>query len=102
MVTRVEGTVNGDHVIFKRLTGDQWQATVPSNVNGIYIIEMTAWDEAGNIDHIAKYMLMYDPVNLCAQLIPIPYYAEVEPDHYTATVSLSDYFAELQSTSCRG
>lgn len=102
MVIKVEGNVNGYNVVFQKVAGDQWQAKVPSNITGIYIVEMTAWDEAGNVDHIAKYMLMYDPVNLCAKLIPLQYTAGIIPSKYTARVFLSDYFAEVQVSCCGG
>lgn len=95
MVARVEGIVNGAPVIFKRVYGNQWETEVPASLNGVYVLEMTAYDEAGNIDHISKYLLMYDPVNLCASLVPCPYQAELVPDVWQASVTLSDYYAEL-------
>ena len=48
MVVRLTGTVNGDDVIFRRMEGDEWEATVPASLNGTYILDMTAYDEAGN------------------------------------------------------
>ena len=54
MVTRVEGVINGDSVIFKRTVGNQWEAEVPASLNGIYILEMTAYDEAGNMAYTSS------------------------------------------------
>ena len=101
MVARVEGIVNGDPVIFQRTTGDQWEAQVPASLNGTYVLEMTAYDEAGNIDHISRYLLMYDPINLCASLLPYPYYTEQIESNYSADVYCSDYYAVLEKSCCR-
>ena len=95
MVSRVEGIVNGDPIIFSRVVGDQWEAQVPASLNGTYVLEMTAWDEAGNMANRAFYLLAYDPVNLCASLIPLPYAAAVDPGSWSAAVRLSDYCAQL-------
>lgn len=92
MVARVEGIVNGFPVIFRRVTGDQWKAQVPRSLNGTYTLEMTAYDEAGNMAYTARYLLAYDPVNLCASLIPLPYETELEAGEWGAEAVLSDYF----------
>ena len=102
MVTRVEGIVNGDPVIFQRVVGDQWEAQVPSSLNGTYVIEMTAWDEAGNMAFTTRYLLQYDPVNLCVKLMQIPYVAELEPEKWKKTIKLSDFYAELIESVCGG
>lgn len=96
MVVRVEGVVNGDPVIFQRKVGDQWEAQVPASLNGTYVLEMTAWDDAGNMAYVARYLLMYDPVNLCAKLVPLPYAAELESDAWSVEAYLSDYCAQLE------
>ena len=77
MVVRVEGIINGDPIIFQRIVGDQWEAKAPASLDGTYVLEMTAWDEAGNMANRAFYLLAYDPINLCASLIPLPYSAAV-------------------------
>lgn len=102
MVARVEGIVNSDPVIFNRVVGDQWEAEVPSSLNGTYVVEMTAWDEAGNMAHKSMYLLQYDPINLKSKLIPFPYSSCFEKEiSYCSNVLVSDYFAVLENeTSC--
>lgn len=95
MVARVEGIVNGDPIKFNRVVGGQWEAQVPASLNGSYVLEMTAWDEAGNMAHRAFYLLAYDPINLCASLIPLPYVAAVEQGQWTAAEHLSNYCAQM-------
>lgn len=102
MVVWVEGIVNGDPVVFKRVVGDQWEAQVPSSLNGIYIIEMKAYDDAGNMAYTARYLLAYDPANLCVKLVLIPYTAELQPENWEASVKLSGFYAELVEPVCYG
>lgn len=102
MVARVEGIVNGDPVIFNRVVGDQWESKVPASLNGTYVVEMTAWDEAGNMAHKSMYLLQYDPINLKSKLIPFPYSSRFEKEiSYCSNILVSDYFAVLENeTSC--
>lgn len=46
MVARLEGKVDGRDVAFVRKHGDVWEAIVPADLDGTYIVELTAWDEA--------------------------------------------------------
>ena len=48
MVVRLEGKVQGQDVIFEHVQGDDWEAVIPPTLNGIYIVSLTAWDDAGN------------------------------------------------------
>lgn len=96
MVTRVEGVINGDYVIFKRTVGNQWEAEVPASLNGIYILEMTAYDEAGNMAYTSKYMLLYDPDNLRASLIPYQYQSDLINRKYDSGVYISKYYSQIQ------
>lgn len=119
MVVRLEGSVNGENVIFQRVYGDVWETSVPSSLDGTYVIDMTAYDEAGNEAYWAKYILTIDLTSLCAHLTKHPYQAEILPEHYsadlcsrdreyraeivqelTADVTLGNYYAELMKGRC--
>ena len=78
MVARLEGKVDGRDVAFVRK-------------HGAYIVELTAWDDAGNYCFVLKWLLMFDPSSLCAHLIPCPYQAEVVPPLF---------YAELLQPAC--
>lgn len=83
MVVKLTGNVNGDSIIFTRTEGDTWRSTVPSTLNGIYVVDLLAVDEAGNEAYWAKYILTVDLTALCVHLEPCPYQAELlEPDYY--------------------
>lgn len=87
MVVKLTGVVNGDNVIFQRKDGDVWEATIPKNLNGEYVIELQAYDEAGNIGYAAKYIMTIDVETLCFKLEPYPYYTNI---------SLSDFYCVLK------
>lgn len=52
MVQRVFGRANDFEVIFEHQEGDWWTITVPANLEGEYIVDIYAEDEAGNVSHI--------------------------------------------------
>lgn len=91
MVARLEGKVDGRDVAFVRKRGDVWEAIVPADLDRTYIVELTAWDDAGNYCFVLKWLLMFDPSSLCAHLIPCPYQAEVVPPLF---------YAELLQPAC--
>ena len=97
MVTRLTGTVNGAAVIFQRIQGDEWEATVPSTLNGVYVVDMTAYDDAGNATYWAKYILTVDLSALCVHLVPCPYQAELLDTKFRADFLGEVYQAQLVS-----
>lgn len=96
MVVKLEGKVNGQAVIFRRKEGDWWEATIPPNLSGSYIVELTATDEAGNQGFTARYILTVDLDALCVHLSPLPYQAELEQLAYTAEISVPDFYSEVR------
>lgn len=101
MITKLEGHVNGQALIFERIAGGIWAADIPGKLVGIYIVDMTAYDDAGNVAYISKYLLAYDPQNLCVHLTPYIYDAELPEDDYNAqltddayTQSIDDLYAQ--------
>lgn len=86
MVTKVIGKVNGQQVIYEREEGDKWIVTVPFDLDGMYVIQITAYDEAGNIAYCTKMLLIVDPATLCVSLVPYEYTVEVVPDNYMIDV----------------
>lgn len=64
--------------------GDWWETTVPKTLNGVYVVELTATDEAGNIAYTAKYILTIDITALRVKLQRYPYSAKVRVGRYFA------------------
>lgn len=65
MVVKLWGTCNGAEIICTHAEGERWETIVPSDVNGTYIIELWAEDEAGNRGYFATIKITYDPTKLC-------------------------------------
>lgn len=94
MVTKVIGKVDGQEVIYERSEGDLWKVTVPLDLDGMYVIEVSAYDEAGNISFCTKMLLIVDPATLCAKLISLDYTVEVVSKEYDVTIKNNDFKVE--------
>ena len=90
MVVKLTGIINGSTVVFERNSGDVWEATIPKNLNGQYVVELYAYDEAGNIGYAAKYIITIDLEALCVKFEPYPYYTRPY---------LSNYYCILKNES---
>lgn len=86
MVTKVIGKVDGQEVVYERSDGDKWTVTVHSDLDGMYVVEVTAYDEAGNSAYCTKMLLIVDPATLCVSLVPYEYIVEVVQDDYMIDV----------------
>ncbi|MBD9338645.1 PF13754 domain-containing protein [Mediterraneibacter faecis] len=86
MVVKATGKVDGKEVIFERAEGDLWKVTIPYDLDGMYVVEVTAEDEAGNIAFCTKLLLIVDPATLCIHLIPYEYTVEVVQEEFCVDV----------------
>lgn len=78
MVVRLEGKVNGQDIIFSKGEGDIWNGVFPFQEKCEVIIELTAYDEAGNFCYKTCYLLAFDPASLYIKLIPADYWLQQE------------------------
>lgn len=74
MVVKLTGKVNNVQVEFTRISRELWETIVPKSLDGQYIVELTAYDEAGNFQYTTKYLLEIDYAALCVHLIPLTKY----------------------------
>lgn len=82
MVVKVIGKINGGDIIFNRSEKEErWKAAVPLDLDGEYVVELTAFDEAGNISYVTKMLFSVDPVNLTISVAPLHFYAELIETH---------------------
>ena len=72
-----------------------WSATIPPQSNGIYIVELTATDDAGNVAYCAKYIVTIDISALSVRIEPFDknaitgeevFFAKVVPSKYTTII----------------
>ena len=86
--------VDGKEVVFERAEGDLWNTTVPLDLDGMYVVEVTAYDDAENVAFCTKILLIVEPTTLCAQLVAFDYFAEVVPEEYDAIMQNDDFQVE--------
>lgn len=82
MVQRVFGRANEFEVIFEHQEGDWWTITVPQNLEGEYIVDIYAEDEAGNVAHICKVLFAICGHELQVHILDERYRLEVKEGGY--------------------
>lgn len=101
MVVRLEGKIDGQTVIFQHVKGDEWKATIPKSLSGIYIVELTAWDEAGNRGYATKYLVTINPGSLKAQIQRFEWQCSLIDSIVSQVIAkVSDYFSADAKLSC--
>ena len=92
MVVKLEGKVDGQPIIFEReFGGDVWVATIPPRTSGIYIVELTATDDAGNVAYCAKYIVTIDISALTVRIEPFDKNAITWDENFITKVVPSDF-----------
>ena len=86
MIVKLTGKVDGKEVIFERSEGDRWETTVPYDLDGMYVVEVTAVNDRGLIAYRTKMLMIVDPRTLCVQLLPYEYICEVVSRDYIVEV----------------
>lgn len=95
MVVKLEGKVQGQRVIFKRVQGDEWETIIPPSLNGVYIVELAAYDDFGNMSFMAKYILTVDLSCMSVKLEPFPWEVVASTDGFDAKCRVSDFIANI-------
>lgn len=76
-VARVIGKTDSFEVIFSKTDNDKWTVDVPSNIIGEYIMDLYAYDDAGNLGYMATAMFTVDTTNLCFHIEIFSYNADI-------------------------
>ena len=100
MVIRLEGKVQGQDVIFNRVQGDEWETIIPPSLNGVYIVELKAYDDAGNMAYTARYILTIDLTSIHAKVRINRINTKVRLIRYCSNVRMSQYYAKVRCCSC--
>lgn len=95
MVVRLEGKVDGKDVIFSRVSEELWETTIPLDVDGMYIVELTAYDEYGNFSYVTKILLTFHPENRCVKIELFPWKTFLEKSELENQVYFSNFYAVL-------
>lgn len=122
MVTKLTGRVNGCELIFERAYGNVWTGEVPKSPFYRYVVELEAWDDAGNMSFVTRMLFSVDPETLCVHMEPMNFgdgeciapkfysellditMTEVEFEGFsfeqTALVSCSNHYLEVLYPEC--
>ena len=95
MVVRLEGKAQGKDVVFNRVQGDVWETIIPASLNGVYIVELTAYDDFGNMSFMAKYILTVDLSCMSVKLEPFPWEVVASTNNFDAKCRASDFIASI-------
>lgn len=72
-IKKIIGKVDGSEIIFRKDSSGLWSATVPKDMGGEYVVEIKAYDEAGNYAYSASMLFIVDPSTLEVKFIPLQY-----------------------------
>lgn len=88
-VVRVIGNVDGIEIVFGRTEAGHWVSSVPYDLDGEYVIEVTAIDEAGNEAYSAEMLFIVDLKTLKTELKPLNFTTIIYRDN---SEELSDVY----------
>lgn len=94
-VKRVFGRVGGVEVVLNKTVGDRWNVPVPFDVDGEYVVEIIAEDDAGNQAYMAKMLFVVNTALLCVHVIPVPFYGILQDDIYNTEVLTEKYYGSI-------
>lgn len=64
-------------------------------MNGIYIAELIATDDAGNKGYACKYIITIDLNALSVSIKPETFYAKFKVSNYKSEIFMSNYYAKI-------
>ncbi|MEG1479376.1 MAG: PF13754 domain-containing protein [Clostridiales bacterium] len=75
MVTQLIGKADGKDIIFNLIDEAKglWETAVPLDLDGTYVVDLTAWDDAGNSSYCATVLFAVDPEKLHISLKVLKY-----------------------------
>ncbi|MEC1744105.1 PF13754 domain-containing protein [Schinkia azotoformans] len=91
-IVKIVGQVDGEDIIFSLNPDGDWIATVPKALDGEYVVEVKAYDEAGNMSYSSSMLFTVDPATLEVEFIPLQYaYKTFENDPYSKKIIVSEF-----------
>jgi len=89
-IVKMVGIVDDVEIIFKR-DGSDWVTTVPKDLDGEYVISVTAYDEAGNKAYSTSMLFIVDPSTLRMTFAPLNYSHKVTDESFNVDTQKSDF-----------
>ena len=98
MITRVYGSCNEFTIEFQRREGSDleiWDAIVPADKDGQYVIEVYAESSGGLTAYAATVLFLISGHEIAGKLVPRGYPAESENIEYSSLLNLNQLTAEI-------
>ena len=98
MITRVYGSCNEFAIEFQRREGSDleiWDAIVPADKDGQYVIEVYAESSGGLTAYAATVLFLISGHEIAGKLVPRGYTAESENSEYSSLLNLNQLTAEI-------
>lgn len=96
MVTRVWGKANGTEISFVQKDRDGWEATVPANLEGEYVVELYAEDDAGNQTYACTTVFVITGHEVQGYVVPRGFSLEIGSKDYAGLPTISEFLGELR------
>jgi hypothetical protein len=97
MIARMIGEVDGKEIIFKK-DGSYWTATVPKDIDGAYVVEIKAYDSAGNMAYSSSMLFFFDPKTLRVELLPLNFAHKIIEDGFKEKITISEFvYSEINA-----
>lgn len=91
-IVKMVGQADGAEIIFRLNDERDWIATIPKDLDGEYVVEIKAYDEAGNQAYASSMLFIVDPATLEVQVIPINYaYKTLEHEDFNNKTVISEF-----------
>lgn len=97
-ISIIVGKVDGAEIIFRKDSNGSWNATVPRDLDGEYIVEVKAYDEAGNQAYSASMLFIVDPATLQVNMIPLNFAYRFLDEKFNEKMIVSEFaYREVKS-----
>jgi hypothetical protein len=90
-VVKMTGRIDSVEIVFSLSETGAWIATVPPDIYGEFVVEVTALDEAGNAAYSTAMLFTVDIGDLSFSVIPLSYAYKVSGEGFSKVEVQSDY-----------
>jgi hypothetical protein len=90
-ISKMVGAIDGNEIIFRKDSSGFWTAAVPKDLSGEFIVEVIAYDDAGNQAYSSNMLFIVDPYQLGVQIMPLEYAYRVLDENFNKKSIVSEY-----------
>lgn len=98
MVKTVYGKYNGQTILFARKEDSKWEALVPFNSDGEYIVEVYAEDMAGNTSYYCSILFAISGHEIKLHIVPRGYGGSAKTSGYSCDIVPGGYIGSAKTS----